>query len=476
MSYKISLCFIIILSIITTTSAQSIFNGPIKVDSLYWTTSVSAADMDGDGDNDLLAVSYTDIRGIVWYENINGKGTFSGSRLIVNRTTNASLFMEACAVDLDGDGDLDVVSANEAGLHRLTWFENIDGRGAFGEVKSVAPGIASSNDLFVADLDGDGDADILPALGKLLWFENTNGLGNFSNEKIIDNNTTNIVDTWAVDLDDDGDQDIITANNNEITWYENTNGKGTFSAGHIITTAALGAWSVCAADINGDGAMDIISASRQDDKVAWYQNLDGKGSFSNEKIITTIADDVISVHAADLDMDGDIDVLSASVLDNKISWYENLNGQGTFGNQIVLNANAQIATSVNAADLDGDGDLDVLSTSEGNHLVAWYRNLTISSSIREKPPVLAATFQLYQNYPNPFNGATTINFTLATSQHVTIEVFDILGRKIATLLDEEQPAGKHTQVFNAAGLQSGVYLCKMKAANEIQYHKMVLLQ
>ena len=78
------------------------------------------------------------------------------------------------------------------------------------------------------------------------------------------------------------------------------------------------------------------------------------------------------MYAADIDGDGDLDALSASFNDSKIAWYENLDGQGTFGPQLVISAVASGAIAVYAANLDGDEDLDVLSASSFDNKIAWY--------------------------------------------------------------------------------------------------------
>ncbi len=90
----------------------------------------------------------------------------------------------------------------------------------------------------------------------------------------------------------------------------------------MVTTAV--SWPTCvyAADLDGDGDLDVLSASSNDDKIAWYEN-DTAPEFSDEQVITTEADGAQSVYAADLDGDGDLDVLSASSSDDKIAWYEN---------------------------------------------------------------------------------------------------------------------------------------------------------
>ena len=146
-----------------------------------------------------------------------------------------------------------------------------------------------------------------------------------------------------------------------------------FGVQEVITTSADSPRSVYAMDLDGDGDADVLSASALDDKIAWYENLGG-GAFGPQQVITTLADGATSMYATDLDGDGDDDVLSASDRDDKIAWYENLGG-GSFGPQQVITTAADGAWSVYATDLDGDGDADVLSASANDDEIAWYENL-----------------------------------------------------------------------------------------------------
>ena len=86
------------------------------------------------------------------------------------------------------------------------------------------------------------------------------------------------------------------------------------------------------------------------------------------------------------------------------------------------------------------------------------------------------SFQLEQNYPNPFNPSTQINFTIASQSKVKLNVFDILGREIATLVNEEMMPGAHRAVFDASDLPSGTYFYRLQAGNLIQTKKMLLLR
>ena len=140
------------------------------------------------------------------------------------------------------------------------------------------------------------------------------------------------------DLDGDGDQDVLSASvgDDKIAWYENTDGLGAWGAQRVITTSADGAVWVYAADLDGDGDFDVLSSSWFDNKFAWYENTDGLGTFGPQQVITTSVAGAMAVYTADLDGDGDVDVLSASLGDNKVAWYENMNGLGEFGPQQVI--------------------------------------------------------------------------------------------------------------------------------------------
>ncbi len=88
-----------------------------------------------------------------------------------------------------------------------------------------------------------------------------------------------------------------------------------------------------------------------------------------------------------------------------------------------------------------------------------------------------------QNYPNPFNPSTKIRYTVPSvtlsgveGSFVTLKVYDILGTEIATIVNEEKPAGSYEVNFNAAGLSSGIYFYTLQAGNYVETKKMILLK
>ena len=107
-------------------------------------------------------------------------------------------------------------------------------------------------------------------------------------------------------------------------------------------------------------------------------------------------------------------------------------------------------------------------------------------SVKDKPTLTPNTFRLEQNYPNPFNPSTKIKFTIPASSlnpfskgegtFVTLKVYDILGNEITTLVNEEKPAGEYEVKFTASDLSSGIYFYLLKAGDNIQSKKMILLK
>jgi len=90
--------------------------------------------------------------------------------------------------------------------------------------------------------------------------------------------------------------------------------------------------------------------------------------------------------------------------------------------------------------------------------------------------IIASSFELKQNYPNPFNPVTSMQYAVGSQQFVTLKVYDILGKEIATLVNEEKPAGEYTVEFDASSLASGTYFYKLTAGEFVSVKKMSLLK
>jgi hypothetical protein len=114
--------------------------------------------------------------------------------------------------------------------------------------------------------------------------------------------------------------------------------------------------------------------------------------------------------------------------------------------------------------------------SDGLGGIQIYRNLLVTPVSVEPDETVVSDFKLEQNYPNPFNPSTVISYRLPVNSNVVLKVFDILGNEVATLVNEEKPAGTYEVEFNASNLSSGVYFYRFTAGSFLITKKMSLLK
>ena len=261
----------------------------------------------------------------------------------------AKLARQVRGGDLDGDGDIDLISAgvgsNQGGV---SWYRN-DGYQNFTEILIDSNLQAESVDI--GDLDGDGDLDVAAAGGMLYWYEN-NGTESFTRHSLtINSNGSRRVQ--VVDMDGDGLKDLLVGSTGDSTlsWYKNIPSVGL--SVRIVTEQANNLRDVKAIDFNHDGIMEIIVANMGANKVSLWQKF---GENYSETIISESVASVHGVDAADFDLDGQVDFVSSSLADNTITLHRN-----SFGidfNDVVISNSISQPWTVHASDLDSDGDPD----------------------------------------------------------------------------------------------------------------------
>ena len=134
---------------------------------------------------------------------------------------------------------------------------------------------------------------------------------------------------------------------------------------------------------------------------------------------------------------------------------------------------------------DDDGDDGLIDCAE---ISIWNYALTAdevaalggfghkTGVLSEEPGQLVSRYEVFQNYPNPFNPQTTIGYALVAAGEVRLDVYNMLGQRVATLVDERQESGQHTVRFNAAALPTGIYLYKLSVNGFTQSKKMFLVK
>ncbi|OGU54583.1 MAG: hypothetical protein A2V66_02320 [Ignavibacteria bacterium RBG_13_36_8] len=147
--------------------------------------------------------------------------------------------------------------------------------------------------------------------------------------------------------------------------------------------------------------------------------------------------------------------------------------------QVSFDTNTGKATVTASQGFSGNGTIKVKVTDpEGA-----YAEYTITFTVTCTPPTgveamdgIPKYYELEQNYPNPFNPSTTIQYGLPKDSHVRVVVYDMLGQQVAILVDQYQSAGYHEVIFEADGLDSGMYLYKIQSGDYTQVRKMIFLK
>ncbi|MEK7254726.1 MAG: VCBS repeat-containing protein, partial [Bacteroidota bacterium] len=323
---------------------------------------IHAADLDGDGDQDVISASKNDTR-VLWHVNAGG-ANFTGEKLISTTAASPS-FIDL--MDVDGDGDLDAVSA-DAGARLLAWYENQGG--AFGRQQLLFDGMLTDGSFSHGDLDGDGDEDLVAAASPNLVILENQGSGNFT-LLAADPALQPTHSVQLQDMDGDGDLDLFAGIGDDfsqaLVWYENT-GVGVLSA---VQHPIAGYSSISAlklADFDGDGDPDVFKASSADAKISRFKN-NGDGTFQAEETVVT-GYNFSGLDVADVDFDGNLDLAASTA--NEVIWYENQGGQGSLSAAKIVAQEPGLAPAyLTVADLDADGRPDVLSGSNSLGGIQW---------------------------------------------------------------------------------------------------------
>jgi parallel beta-helix repeat protein len=114
--------------------------------------------------------------------------------------------------------------------------------------------------------------------------------------------------------------------------------------------------------------------------------------------------------------------------------------------------------------------------TERSDIGAYGGGDSLQTGIHEEMENVPVTFSLYQNYPNPFNSSTTIDYSLPTASDVGIEIFNVLGQLISTIVDERQTAGNKSITWNASDMASGIYFYKLAAGDKSFTKRCVLIK
>lgn len=383
-------------------------------------------------------------------------GTVDDSGLLVAQPVGAPIgrppwIAHINSIDVDQDGRMDIVFC-EAQDSEVRWLRQV--RPGVFEEKLAAGGLKAPVHVEAADMDGDGDADLLVAamgavfpnndrIGTIFILEN-DGRQNFTVRPVLEN-TTRANDIRAADLDGDGDLDLALAqfgyDQGEVAWLERT---GPWEFRRHVLSELSGAINVVIADFNGDARPDVVAQiSQQWEEIHLFEN-QGGGKFTGRRIWGSTNEDYGSsgLTIADLNRDGRMDIVFTNGDGfgpaatpgprpwHSVQWLENT-GDGGYRHHRV--ATLPGAYSPIVADFDGDGHLDIVASTayadwnnQNRNVISliWYRN---DGHTRFTPHILARTPKdLITVTAGDFDGTGRVS--LATGGFYIYPPYDAMSR------------------------------------------------
>jgi hypothetical protein len=352
---------------------------------------VGAADFDKDGDLDLIFEDARKVSSLSFLEN-DGLGNPRGLSLYPVIEDRPKGFRRHVLTDMNGDGKIDIVFG-EATEGNIYWLEN-QGRPKFKpnwkqHVISKG-GFKSTYDYAVEDFDGDGDLDVAATAykaGEVAWFENDGtpqGGRPWKMHEIADD-LDEVRCLRSADFDGDGDKDLLVTARllGEVQWYENSGqpAKDGWTV-HVIDAEALHATHGTPCDMDRDGDSDIVMSIgfgvEEDDRVVhevvWYENTGSPQDAPWPKHRIAVLLQAFDAIPADLDGDGDLDIIASGWSElGRVVWCENPGDPHGEWTKHILKEGWKNANQVIAADFNNDGRLDIAATSDQdrNQLVWW---------------------------------------------------------------------------------------------------------
>lgn len=352
--------------------------------------SLAVGDMNLDGFDDLVMCA--EDSGQIWQ---HLAGNLSGSII----ATGLDSPRTADTGDIDGDGDMDVIVGQynniaPGGQAELIWYEHDLTTYTWVAHDIFHLSVSGARSIKLADIDGDGDLDFVLAVegspnqadSSLTWWENTlsdTGSAGFSTSfHFLDSSVQRPWDIEVVDLDTDGDLDVVLADvgADSVEWYENDGTPSVGWATHSIRTAFDGANSVAIADVDEDGNPDVIASALIDDRISWFEN----SSWSEHNVVLGI-DGPSMVETGDLDFDGDPDLIVTREASDEVLWIENKGS--SLWERRTIDAAFDGAYAAVPFDQDRDGDLDVAAVGDNADSLSWWENQNTHRRFAETDPI-----------------------------------------------------------------------------------------
>jgi hypothetical protein len=474
--------------------------------------SPSFVDIDTDGDLDLFV---GDENGHIWFYRNDGTPQNYNFTYVTNNYFNIDVgdYASPEFADLDGDGDYDLLVGREC--HSLTnspgdifYYKNIgtptNAQWQWITTNFLSLDVGQMAASATTDIDADLDRDIfIQNTGDRLSYYKNTGTLNSANFIWITDSYQNISVNDAYpkfgDLDGDGDPDLLmgeaaipgppgmyvfrnrgTAQNALFYLLSNNYLPGIFTQFTVTLAPAL-------ADIDADDDLDLF-VGVANNNFYYFENT-GSPFLPQFTMMSSNWQNVyppnwpngqLIPEFYDIDHDGDLDLFCGTLHGwNLLFFYRNVgtesNAQMVFEDSLFLGEGFNHFTSVDIFDIDGDGDGDFMCSTYNGGMV-FFRNVTGESPVPPGPKYHPLPQRQITILPNPGNSGTTISYVLSHPQHVNLSVYNLLGSRLATLVNGLQQPGSHVASWDAKDRASGIYLVKLASPEFTTTQKVVIVK
>ena len=412
---------------------------------------VALADLDGDGDLDMVVTNmFTPY--ISRFEN-DGRGVFLQAATL----PFTSPLVDVVPADVNGDGAIDLVVATVNGAE----VSLNNGQGIFATKTSYNLRFILPSALAMADVDADGDLDMLVGSSQTgaVYVRRNVGNGVFAAATTV-NLATDIKTLVAADVDNDGDMDLVVAGYN-VTFALN-DGSGTFQRSTPLTVGG-DATGIALGDVDGDGDLDLLVSYTNRNEVSIRLN-QGNGTYDSGTQLP-LSGTCQSMALADVDGDGDLDLLAAIMTGNSVSVRLN-NGAGSFNSSPTALPNPTVGGGprrIVSADLDGDGDMDIATVAGAVSLLFNNGHNAPLGTASARPAGLALS-------PNPAHATATVQLPVGLGT-ATLTLTDALGRAVRR---QALSAASGAAEISLVGLTPGLYHCLVQAAGQKWSQRLVV--
>ncbi|MFC2086130.1 FG-GAP-like repeat-containing protein [Bacteroidota bacterium] len=409
MKHKLAFLFIILIfGIIQTSKSQPNFSEYIISGNTHGAGGIHTCDIDGDSDNDVLVASLEDDE-IIWFENRGETPIIWAKHIIGENVYNAH---SVYASDIDNDGDLDIVGAAYEGFPGIAWWQNDGGDPIVWTKYTIAQDFINAHEIYIGDLDLDGDFDVLGAssyLNTIAWWKNEGGDPILWQEQLISDSVTLAKSVHIGDLDGDSDLDVVgvAITEHDIIWWRNEGGNPIQWTEFMVDPNFGGAHRVQCIDMDFDNDIDILCAGYLGHEVAWWRNEGGENLSWTKHIIGSNVTNACIAQAVDLDNDHDLDVIATAQGDNEVVWWSNEGDSSTRWRRHLISDYLVRPWPLAISDLDNDGDLDVVSGSshQGSNEIMWWENQLYYQHFDGQPRSghmpLVVSFEDFSSLPMP---------------------------------------------------------------------------